>query len=206
MKKLLIIILAFFSSIGVFSQVRLSLLDGSQINLESYVFHNEEYYMDYSFLKDNGKMKNTYAYYNDIFSININGVDSIIYMPVEEGEFEIYDMQQVVYGRQYAQSDYNPWWAYVTGMVVGCGSMFIPMDATTRLVIPIAYTLGMAFVKPGESYIVKRYDDANNNDMLIYGYKNAGRKKIFKNTVIGTIGGVFLAGAIVGTLSIIDGD
>ncbi|MDD3860681.1 MAG: hypothetical protein PHW83_10810, partial [Bacteroidales bacterium] len=88
----------------------------------------------------------------------------------------------------------------------GCGSMFIPMDATTRLVIPIAYTLGMAFVKPTQSYIVKRYDDANGNEMLIYGYKNAGRKKIFKNTVIGTIGGVFLAGAIVGTLSIIDGD
>jgi hypothetical protein len=206
MKKLLIIILAIFSSIGVFSQVRLSLLDGSQIKLESYVFHHEENYMDYSFIKDNGKLKNTYAYYNDVFSINVNGVDSIIYMPIEEGEFEIYDMQQVVYGRQYAQSDYNPWWAYVTGMIVGCGSMFIPMDATTRLVIPIAYTLGMAFVKPSESYIVKRYDDANNNEMLIYGYKNAGRKKIFKNTVIGTIGGVFLAGAIVGTLSIIDGD
>ncbi|MDD3860225.1 MAG: hypothetical protein PHW83_08495, partial [Bacteroidales bacterium] len=160
MKKFLIIILAIFSCIGVFSQVRLSLLDGSQINLESYVFHNDEYYLDYSFLKDNGKLKNTYAYYNDIFSISVNGVDSIIYMPVEEGEFEIFDMQQVVYGRQYAQLDYNPWWAYVTGLVIGCGSMFIPMDATTRLVIPIAYTLGMAFVKPTQSYIVKRYDDA----------------------------------------------
>ncbi|HOZ29887.1 MAG TPA: hypothetical protein PLL66_03130 [Bacteroidales bacterium] len=206
MKRLLLVILVVLISAQVFAQVRLSLLDGKQVNLESYVFHNDENYMDYSFLKDNGKLKKSYAYYNDVFSININGKDSIIYMPFEEGEFEVVDMQQVVCGRQYAVSDYKPWWAYLTGMVVGCGSMFIPMDATTRLVIPIAYTFGMAFVKPTESYIVKRYDFANGNEMLIYGYKNAGRKKIFKNTVIGTIGGVFLAGAIVGTLSFIDGD
>jgi len=204
MNRYLLFILFAVLFVDGFSQVRLSLLDGKQISLESYVFHDDEYYLDYSFVKENGKLKKSYAYYNDIFSININGVDSIIYMPVEEGEFEIFDMQQVVYGRQYAQSDYNPWWAYITGMVVGCGSMFIPMDATTRLVIPITYTLGMAFVKPTDSYIIKRYDSARDNEMLLYGYKNAGRKKIFKNTVIGTIGGVFLAGAIVGTLSLID--
>lgn len=206
MRKFLVVILISIACLQVFGQVRLSLLDGSQINLESFVFHNDDYYLDYSFMKDNGKIKNTYSYYNDVFSININGVDSIIYMPVEEGEFSIPDMQQVVCGRQYAQMDYNPWWAYATGMIVGCGSMFIPMDATTKLVIPIAYTLGMAFVKPTKSYINKRYDLSFDNEMLIYGYKNAGRKKIFKNTVIGTIGGIFLAGAIVGTLSIIDGN
>ncbi len=204
MKRVFSLIIIFGLSLPLFSQVKLSLLDGRQIKLESYVFHSEQSYMDYSFIKKNGKLKNSFADLEDVYSISINGKDSVIYAPFEEGEFEISQMQQIVYAKQFVQIEYNPWWAYVTGMVVGCGSMFIPMDDMTKMLIPIAFTAGMGFAKPSKSLIIKKHDFAQGDDWFVYGYQNGGRKKIFKNTVIGTVGGIFIAGVVVGTLSLIN--
>jgi hypothetical protein len=61
-----------------------------------------------------------------------------------------------------------------------------------------------SFVKPTKSYIIKKHDYAQGDEWFIYGYQNGGRKKIFSNTVLGTVGGIFIAGAIVGTLSLIE--
>lgn len=207
MKRLFILIIFLGVCSVLFSQTQLSLLDGRQIKLESYVFHYDEVeYINYSFIKSNGKLKKSFADVEDVYSISINGKDSVIYTPYEEGEFSVEQMQQIVYAKQFAQIEYNPWWAYITGFAVGCGSMFIPMDPFTRLLIPIAYTTSMALVKPTNSYIIKRHNYAEGNDMFLYGYKHTGRKKIFKNTVIGAIGGVFVASAIVTTLSLIEGE
>lgn len=206
MKRVLLFVIAAIAFMTAYSQVKLSLLDGSQIKLESYVFHSQDYYMDYSFIKDNGKLKNSYVDMEDVFSISLNGVDSIIYAPYEEGEFSVADMNSIVTAKQLALKEYNPWWAYAAGLAVGCGSMFIPMDPFTRLLIPIVYTAGMGFVKPSRSYIIKKHDYAVADDWFVYGYKNAGRKKVFKNTVIGAVGGIFVAGVIVGTLSLLEND
>ncbi len=204
MKKLLSLIIVLCISLSMFSQIKLSLLDGRQIKLESYVFHSADYYMDYSYAKSNGKIKNSYFDLEDVYSISINGVDSIIYAPFEEGEYAIAQMTQIVSGKQFVQKEYKPWWAYATGVIVGCGSMFIPMDPFTRLLIPIAFTAGMGFAKPTKSLIVRKHDFAVGDEWFIYGYQNGGRKKIFKNTVIGTVGGIFIAGAIVGTMSLLE--
>lgn len=205
MKSLLIALFIITSSNCAFSQMKLSLLDGRQKTLDSYIFKSDEgiNYIEYTFTSNKGKQKTSYADLEEVYSISINGKDSIIYSPFEEGEFTVPDMAQVILGKQLAIKDYNAWWALASGMIVGCGSMFIPMDAYTRLLIPIAYTVGMGFAKPRESYITKRYSHAAGDEWLIYGYQNSGRKKIFKNTIIGTISGLFVAGAIAGTLQLI---
>lgn len=204
MKKLFFIVLASFIFTVAYSQVKLNLLDGNQIKLDSYVFHSHEGYMTYTFANEKGKIKNSYAELDNVYSININNNDSILYQPMLEGEFSLADMTQIVVGKQYSIQEYKPWWALASGLVVGCGSMFIPMNGTTKLMIPIAYNIGMAFVRPSDSYILKRHDDVAGNEMLLWGYKSTGRKKIFKNTVIGTIGGIFISGIIWGTLYIAD--
>lgn len=208
MKRILIVLFIISLSHCAFSQMKLSLLDGRQKTLESYVFKSDEgvEYIEYTFTNNKGKLKTSYSDLKEVYSISINGKDSIIYTPFEEGEFSTQEMTQVVLGKQLAIKEYNAWWAIAGGMIVGCGSMFIPMDAYTRLLIPIAYNIGMGFVKPRESYITKRYSYATGNEWLIYGYQNSGRKKIFKNTIIGTVSGLFVAGAIAGSLQLINGN
>jgi hypothetical protein len=189
-----------------FSQTTLNLLDGNQIKLVNYTFHSVEGYMEYSYLKPNGKLKTTYDDLPDVYSISINGKDSIIYSPYNEEEFSLIDMTQVVNAKQFALVEYKPWWAFTTSLAVGCGSMFLPLGATTKLMIPIVYTAGMAFMKPSKSYITKRHETEEYNELFMYGYKSTGRRKIIKNTFLGTVSGIFVAGIIVGTLKIVEGD
>jgi hypothetical protein len=114
-------------------------------------------------------------------------------------------MQQIVYAKQFVQTEYNPWWAFAAGLAIGSSSMFLPVDGLTKLVAPVAYVAIVgSFVKPTKSYIIKKHDYAQGDEWFIYGYQNGGRKKIFSNTVLGTVGGIFIAGAIVGTLSLIE--
>lgn len=185
------------------AQIKLNLLDGEQIKLDSYVFHTQENYIDYSFTKTNGKIKKSFADLNDVYSISLNGKDSIIYEQILEDEFSVDEMSLIVIGRQYSLNEYKPWWAFASGMIIGCGSMFVPIDPTTKLLIPIAYTTAMAFVRPSDSYIRKKHENNMHDDLFVYGYKSTGRKKIFKNTTLGVLGGFFVSGAIVTTLNII---
>lgn len=200
MKKTLLLIAIIFTISQGFSQVKLNLLDGNQIKLDSYVFHTHEGYIDYSYTNDKGKLKNSYVDLDDVFSMNINGSDSILYAPIVEEEFSVAEMNNIVEGRQFAYQEYNPWWAYLTGAAVGCGSMFLPFqNGTIKLLVPIFYVSGMAFAKPTKSYILKHHPEVEGNEDLIWGYKNAGKRKIFKNTVIGTVGGIFISGVIWGS-------
>ncbi|MBN2778098.1 MAG: hypothetical protein JXR36_10655 [Bacteroidales bacterium] len=207
MKKIVLLFIAFlliFANSN--AQIKLNLLDGKQIDLKNYVFHNSENYLDYSFVNSKGKTKNSFSDLNDVYSISINGKDSIIYSQILDEEFSVDEMSQIVIGRQLALKEYSPWWAFASGMIIGCGSMFIPMDATTKLLIPIAYTTGMAFVRPSDSYIRKRHENNMNDDLFVYGYKSTGRKKIFKNTTLGVLGGIFVSGAIWTTLYFANGE
>lgn len=196
------IILCLFISVNTSSKAQnyLNLLTGEKIKLESFIFQSEKGYVEYSYLKPNGKIKNKYSDINDIYSITINGKDSIIYFQYEPEDFSQIEMQNVFNGRNQAFTTYNPWWAYLTGAIVGCSSMFIPINATARLLIPVVYTAGMAFASPSESNILRKYPNETNNELFIYGYKNQARKKIFKNTILGTVGGVFISGAIIGSI------
>jgi len=199
MKKTLLFIAIIFTISQGFSQVKLNLLNGNQIKLDSYVFHTHEGYMDYSFSTEKGKLKNTYVDIDDVFSINISGSDSILYAPMVEEEFSVLEMTQIVAGRQFAYKEYNPWWAYVAGAVVSCGSMYLPFtNGFVKLVVPIIYFSSMSLVTPSKSYVLKHHPEVAGNEDLIWGYKNGGKRKIFKNTAIGGLGGIFLAGLIYG--------
>ena len=204
--KIFVTAILLLSGLTAFCQIQLSLLNGQQKTLESFLYRSDEGidYLQYSYVKENGKLKTSYVDCEDVYSLNINGRDTIFYYPTEDGEFTLPEMTQVVSARQLAIKEYNPWWAFPTGVIVGCGSMFIPTDGMTKLVVPILYTVGMGFAKPREKYIYNHYDYARGDEWFVYGYQNAGRKKIFSKTLLGEVTGLFLAGAIAGTLYIIE--
>ncbi len=199
MKNILTLIILLSILLVGYSQNQLNLLDGRQIKLESYVFHTQEGYMNYSLLKKNNKIKNTYSELDNVFSISINGQDSIIYMQLLEEEFTVDEMSSIVIGRQNALQEYKPWWAFASGVAVGC-TLLLPMEGMSMWVFPIFYTAGMAFVRPSEKYVIKRHEYAINDDLYLYGYRSTGRKKIFKNTTLGVLSGIFVSGAILTTL------
>ncbi len=194
------------SAIITNAQTQLNLLNGNQIKLESYVFHNHENYMDYSFINKKGKTKKSYTNLNEIYSISLNGKDSIMYQQILEDEFSVSEMSRIVLARQFALKEYKPWWAFASGMLVGCGSMFLPLNGTTKLLIPIIYTTGMAFVRPANSYVRKKHEEYIYDDLFVYGYKSTGRKKIFKNTTLGVLGGIFVSGIVWSTLYFTSGN
>ena len=199
MKHLFLFITLSSILISGFTQTQLNLLDGRQIKLDSYVFHTHEGYMNYSFVKENGKLKNTYADLDDVYSISLNGADSVIYEQLLEEEYKLEEMSRIVEGRQDAIPEYKPWWAFASGMVVG-GFILLPMEGMTMWIIPAVYIAGMSFVRPSESYVLKRHDLAINDDLYLFGYRSTGRKKIFKNTALGVVSGLFVSGAILATL------
>ncbi|MDD2636348.1 MAG: hypothetical protein PHW82_12730 [Bacteroidales bacterium] len=188
------------------AQIQLNLLNGKELKLESYVFHNHENYMDYSFINKKGKTKQSYTDLNDVYSININGKDSIIYQQLIDEEFDVGEMSRIVMARQFALKEYKPWWAFASGVLVGCGSMFLPLNGTTKLIIPVIYTTGMAFVRPANSYIRKKHETEMHDNLFIYGYKSTGRKKIFKNTTLGVLSGIFVSGIVWSSLYFTSGN
>lgn len=206
MRLIILNICIVFLSLNVFSQINLSLLNGQQKTLDSYIFKSDNgvEYIEFTFTKPNGKVKTAYVDCETVYSLNIDGKDSVFYLPMDSEEFSIHEMAKVVNARQLAITDYNPWLASLSGLLVGSASMFIPIDPFSRLLIPVGYVLGMAFVKPSKSYVKNNYPQAIDDEWFIYGYQNAGRKKIFKNTLIGTLGGVFVSGVIVGSLYLIN--
>ena len=169
----------------------LTLLDGKKIELESYFIDNENACVFYTFLKKGTKIKTGSKFFEDIYSIN----DSIIYNPGSAEEYTISEMASVINGSSYALKNYEPWWAIVTGAVVGTCSMFgtnnkYISNSYIGFSIPIAYMTGMYFVKPSKSYIIKHYPEYSNNDMFVQGFRDAGSRKIFRNTAISTLSGV----------------
>jgi hypothetical protein len=186
------------------AQSQLSLLNGKLYNLDTFSLNESEKYIEFTYFKNSGKIKKNYADYTDIWSLNINGVDSIFYRQLEPEEYSFDEMKNLVLARQFAVKEYHPWWALPTGFIIGCVPMFMPLDPFSKILIPIAYVGAMNFVKPSKSYILHRYDFAAGNELFYYGYRDTARKKIFARSTAGVVGGVFLAGIIVGTLSLID--
>jgi len=201
MKNTFLFIFIVFASVSTSTaQIKLNLLNGSEIKLASYVFHNHEDYMDYSFINKKGKTKQSYVDIGNVYSISLNGKDSILYQQVLDEEFTLDEMSRIVMARQYALKEYKPWWALASGMIVGCGTMFLPLNGTMKIMIPIIYTTGMAFVRPSNSYVRKQHEIEIHDDLFVYGYKSTGRKKIFKNTTLGVLGGIFISGIVWSTL------
>lgn len=195
MKKAIILITALLISAITFSQVKLSLLDGTQYEAKEYSFFNDNSSsFEIKLEKKNGQLKKKFIEVNDVWSIN----DSVLYMPTEDGEFSVEDMRNVVLGKQVAKKEFNAWWACAGGFVVGAGSMIYLYGYERRpmlgLAVPIIYAAGISFTRPTKSGIIKRHPDYKDNEYLVYGYQNKGRRKIFTNTIIGTLSGIVVGG------------
>ena len=185
-----------------FSQVTLSLLNGKKLTLESYVLHEKEKSIEYNYKKNNGKIKKSYSDFLDIYSLNDSGSEKIFYFPEDEFSYSIEEMGKIVFGSQKATMEYKPWWAFVAGVAVGGSAFWIPSNYA-KIIIPIGYIGGMAFVKPLKYNIYKRYPDFANDKSFIFGYQRTGRIKIIKNTTFGVISGIIISGITIGSLSLV---
>ena len=179
------------------AQTKLSLLDGTQYNVKEYTFFNDNgSSMEIKLEKKNGKIKTKFVDINDIWAVG----DTIMYVPTQEGEFSVDDMRDVVLGKQSAKTEYNAWWACASGFAVGAGSMLYFYGYMRRpmigLAVPIAYATGISFTRPTTKGIIKRHPEYQNNEYFVYGYKNKANKKIFTNTIIGTISGLIVGGIV----------
>ncbi len=194
MKKIVLALTTLLISSIAFSQTTLSLLDGSQFKAKEYTFFNENNSsLEIKIEKKNGKLKTKYMDVNDMWSIG----DSILYMPTEVEEFSVDEMRNVVLGKQYATSEFKPWWATAGGFVVGAGSMMIASrygQMTIGLAGAIVYAGGISFVRPTKKSIQNKYPNYAENEYFVYGYQNKARRKVFINTIVGTISGVVVGG------------
>lgn len=197
MKKTLTTITVLLICAIAFAQTKLSLLDGTQYNVKEYTFFNDNgSSMEIKLEKKNGKIKTKFVDINDIWAVG----DTIMYVPTQEGEFSVDDMRDVVLGKQSAKTEYNAWWACASGFAVGAGSMLYFYGYMRRpmigLAVPIAYATGISFTRPTTKGIIKRHPEYQNNEYFVYGYKNKANKKIFTNTIIGTISGLIVGGIV----------
>lgn len=195
MKKAILFTISLLISAIAFSQVKLSLLDGTQYEAKDYSFFNDNSSsFEIKLEKKNGSIKKKFIEVNDVWSIN----DSVLYMPTEEGEFAVEDMRNVVLGKQIAKNEFNAWWACASGFVVGAGSMIYLYGYERRpmlgLAVPIIYATGISFTCPTKKGIIKRHPEYQDNEYFVYGYQNKGRRKIFTNTIIGTLSGIVVGG------------
>jgi len=197
MKKTITTISVLLICAIAFAQTKLSLLDGTQYNVKEYTFFNDNgSSMEIKLEKKNGKIKTKFVDINDIWAVG----DTIMYVPTQEGEFSVDDMRDVVLGKQSAKTEYNAWWACASGFAVGAGSMLYFYGYMRRpmigLAVPIAYATGISFTRPTTKGIIKRHPEYQNNEYFVYGYKNKANKKIFTNTIIGTISGLIVGGIV----------
>ena len=197
MKNIIPIILAMLLCTAAAAQTKLSLLDGTQYQAKEYtLFEDNGNSMEIKLEKKNGKLKTKFIDINDIWSVG----DSILYVPTQEGEYSVEDMRMVVLGKQTAKTEYNAWWACASGFAVGAGSMLYFYGYMRRpmigLAVPIAYATGISFTRATTKGIIKRHPEYQDNEYYIYGYKNKSNKKIFTNTIIGTLSGLIVGGVV----------
>lgn len=188
-KSTLIIVLLIIGSLA-YSQSKICLLDGTIYNSQNYIFYDDiGSTLELRFEKKNGKIKTKFLDINDVWSVN----DSILYLPTEEEEFSVPEMKSIVLGKQQATMDFNPWWAGVSGFIVGAGSCIVSSHyshLSIGLATSIVYAGGISFVRPSKKYIYKHYPQYADNEYFAYGYQSKARKKIFTNVIIGTVSGI----------------
>lgn len=192
-------------SSSAFSQITLSLLNGRKISLESYTNHDDEEYIEYQYKKKSGRLKTFYSDYSDIYSISIDGVDSIYYFPEDENSFSVDDMGRTLEGMQFAENEYKQhWWAFAAGAVVAGTSLQLPTYGTVKIVVPVAYLAAMAFVKPSKKEIYKKYPQFVGNNYFAYGFQRTARKKIIISTSFGMLAGFVVSGTAIGIKNLVE--
>lgn len=102
--------------------------------------------------------------------------------------------------KKISNTEFNAWWACAGGFAVGAGSMLYFYGHLRRpmigLAVPIVYATGISFTRPTKKGIIKRHPEYRDNEYFVYGYQNKGNRKIFTNTIIGTLSGLLVGGLV----------
>ena len=193
-----------FSQIEINPKVELSLLNGQKLTLNKFTKVDKDAVLEYQYIKKNGKLKNGYSNYENIYMLSINGIDSVFYEPEDELSYNVAEMGDILLGMQTADKDYKQhWWAFAAGAVVAGGALWLPTYGAVKIVIPVAYFAGMIFVKPSKSYVYGKYPDFFGNKNFAYGFQREARKKILVSTSFGMLVGLSLSGAAWGINALI---
>jgi hypothetical protein len=188
-KFILILSILYATTISLNAQNTIYQLNGKKFNTAKFQIDNEQSVLFYQFKKNSGKTLTKSLELSEIYSLELtDGSVNIFYSPAED-EFSIEEMKFVLDGKHSALNTYRPYWAFAAGFVAGAGSMLSPYPFYA-LSVPIALNVGLAFSTPSSKHINKHYPDYSDDYLFVNGYKQSGRKKILKNSVIGTVAGI----------------
>lgn len=191
MKRLTVsclILICFFA--GLKAQSTIMLINGKAIPALSYQFDSLRNLLQYETM--HGKNKKAHLLDgSEVYSVfDAQQIETVIYKPQDAEQFSTFEMRYVVQGEAIAYNEYKPIWPLVAGFVVGFGSMMLPVNPMLGLSLPIAYNVGIAFVKPCDHYVLKHYPVEASDELFVYGYKQHAKNKILKRSILGTVTGI----------------
>ncbi|NLA25334.1 MAG: hypothetical protein GX879_10250 [Bacteroidales bacterium] len=191
MKKLCLIFSLFVALVSVVnSQNTVTLLNGKTFDAINYKLDTSMNLLQFEFQK-NQKTKTKVFETEHIFSIsNSSGVENILYKPIADSQYSVFEMGLVVKGASAATNNFKPVWPFLSGFAVGFGSTLIPTSPIIGFSIPIAYNIGIAFVKPSNNYFMKNYPDYASDELFVDGFNQKAKNKILKHSIYGSVAGI----------------
>lgn len=147
--------------------------------------------------KSENKKKVKSYYHDEIFSIDFNSTEKILYEPSTyfEDSYSKETMRFLVNGKSDARYHYKTKWVIPTGLVVGAGSALLMKGNIFTLLVPIVYTgiVQIPIVRVQPKSISS--PEFLGNDFYKEGYNHMARTKRTKHALLSS-----LAGVVVGIL------
>jgi hypothetical protein len=201
LKHIGLILLALCLTINGFSQNKLSLLNGKQLQFEKYQVDQVNGYFYYELKKSETKSKTKSVLLEDVYSlIDQQGNVQIFYSPADENELTVEQMGFYVDGYSVSRNDYTPYLSAAGGFIIGVGGMAVSSNPLFSPLIPAVYCAGISFVKPSKDHLLLKYPELAENPDWVYGYQRGAKNQNLKYAVMGSVGGV-IVGALIGTFT-----
>lgn len=144
--------------------------------------------------KSENKKKVKSYYRDEIFSIEFNTTEKVLYEPSTyfEDSYSQETMRYLVNGRSDARYHYKTKWVVPTGLVVGAGSALLLKGNIFTLLVPIVYTgiVQIPIVRVQPKSISS--SEFLGNDFYKEGYNHMARTKRTKHAFLSSLAGVAL--------------
>ncbi len=182
-------IIVLFASVSN-AQNEILLLNGKTISALNYSFDSSLNLLQYEIQKGK-KSKMILIESNEVFSVtDINRKEYVLYAPEDNDQFSTLEMRMVLQGESAAYNNYKPVWPFIVGFASGFSSMLLPVNPMLGLTVPIAYNIGIAFYRPCDAHISKKYPQQASDELFAYGYKQKGANTVLKRSIFGTGTGI----------------
>jgi len=178
------------------AQDTLLFLNGTKMVLEQYNINDNLKSIMYE--KKPGKIKQIEL--ESLFSItDKKGYESIFYNTdsINGDAYSVSQMRSYIKGESMAIDQFHAPFCFITGLLVGVGSVYISPNPFYSPLIPTAYTALVGLTSPSEKKIILKNPQYANDPLFIEGYKEVAKSKRVKSTLKGALIGM-AAGVLTG--------